>query len=132
LLAPANFKINGLQYAAAIDGSNYAAPAGAIAGVTSAPAKPGDAIVLYGVGFGPVNPSIPEGQIAQQQNALPAFGISIGGAPATVLYAGLAPNCVGLYQFNVVVPAIAANNAAPVTFQVGGTAGTQTLYLAVQ
>jgi uncharacterized protein (TIGR03437 family) len=89
-------------------------------------------IVLYGVGFGPVNPSIPEGQIVQQQNALPSFGISIGGAPATVQYAGLAPNYVGLYQFNVVVPEIAANNAAPVTFQVGGTAGTQTLYLAVQ
>jgi uncharacterized protein (TIGR03437 family) len=132
LLAPASFKIGGLQYAVAIDGSDYVAPAGAIAGVTSAPAKPGDAIVLYGVGFGPVNPSIPEGQIVQQQNALPSFGISIGGAPATVQYAGLAPNYVGLYQFNVVVPAIAANNAAPVTFQVGGTAGTQTLYLAVQ
>jgi uncharacterized protein (TIGR03437 family) len=132
LLAPASFKVNGLQYAVAIDGSNYVAPAGAIAGATSAPANPGDVIVLYGVGFGPVNPSIPEGQIAQQQNALPSFGISIGGAPATVLYAGLAPNYVGLYQFNVVVPSIAANNAAPVTFQVGGTAGTQTLYLAVQ
>jgi len=97
-----------------------------------APAKAGDVIVLYGVGFGPVNPSIPEGQIVQQQNALPSFGISIGGAPAAVRYAGLAPNYVGLYQFNVVVPEIAANNAAPVTFQVGGTAGTQTLYLAVQ
>ncbi|HUB77666.1 MAG TPA: FG-GAP-like repeat-containing protein [Bryobacteraceae bacterium] len=132
LLAPLNFKINGLQYAVAIDGSNYVAPAGAIAGVTSAPASPGDVIVLYGVGFGPVSPSIPEGQIVQQQNALPSFSITIGGAPAVVRYAGLAPNYVGLYQFNVVVPAIAANAAAPLAFQVNGTAGTQTLYLAVQ
>jgi hypothetical protein len=31
-----------------------------------------------------------------------------------------------------VVPAITANNAAPVTFQVNGTAGAQTLYLAVE
>jgi len=30
------------------------------------------------------------------------------------------------------VPAIAANAAAPLAFQVNGTAGTQTLYLAVQ
>jgi uncharacterized protein (TIGR03437 family) len=132
LLAPANFKINGLQYVVAIDGSDYAAPAGAIAGVTSAPAKPGDVIVLYGVGFGPVNPSIAVGQIEQQQNALSSFSISIGGAPATVPYGGLAPGYVGLYQFNVVVPAMAANSAAPVTFQVNGTAGTQALYLAVQ
>jgi uncharacterized protein (TIGR03437 family) len=132
LLAPANFKINGVQYAFALDGSTYVLPSGAIAGVSSAPAKPGDVIVLYGVGFGPVNPSIPEGQIVQQQNALPSFSISIGGAPAAVRYAGLAPDYVGLYQFNVVVPAIAANNAAPVTFTVNGTAGTQTLYLAVE
>jgi hypothetical protein len=30
------------------------------------------------------------------------------------------------------VPAIAANNAALVKFQMNGTAGTQTLYLAVE
>jgi uncharacterized protein (TIGR03437 family) len=132
LLAPANFNIGGVQYTVALDGSSYVLPTGAIAGVSSAPAKPGDVIVLYGVGFGAVSPAIPEGQIVQQQNALPSFSISIGGAPATVQYAGLAPNYVGLYQFNVVVPAIAANNAATVKFQVNGTAGTQTLYLAVE
>jgi len=132
LLAPSNFKIGALQYAVALDGNNYVLPAGAIAGVSSAPAKAGDVIVLYGVGFGAVSPAIPEGQIVQQQNAVPAFSISIGGAPAAAQYAGLAPGYVRLYQFNVVVPAIAANNAAPVTFTVNGTAGTQTLYLAVQ
>jgi uncharacterized protein (TIGR03437 family) len=132
LLAPSNFNIGGVQYAYAVDGSTYVLPTGAIAGVSSAPAKPGDEIVLYGVGFGPVSPAIPEGQIVGQQNALPSFSISIGGAPATVRYAGLAPNYVGLYQFNIVVPAITANNAAPVTFQVNGTAGAQTLYLAVE
>lgn len=131
LLAPANFTISGVPYVFALDGSNYVLPAGAIAGVTSAPAKPGDVIVLYGVGFGPVSPSIPEGQIVQHQNGLPSFNIAIGGVPATVQYAGLAPNFVGLYQFNVVVPSIAPNSAAPVTFTVNGTAGAQTLYLAV-
>jgi uncharacterized protein (TIGR03437 family) len=132
LLAPSSFKINGVQYAWALDGNSYVLPTGAISGLTSAPAKPGDVIVLYGVGFGPVSPAIPEGQIVQQLNGLPSFDISIGGAPATVQYAGLAPNFVGLYQFNVVVPSIASNTAAPVTFSVSGTAGTQTLYLAVQ
>jgi len=131
LLAPASFKIGTLQYAVAFDGNNYVLPAGAISGLTSQPANPGDEIVLYGVGFGPVNPAIPEGQIVEASNALPSFSISIGGAPATVKYAGLAPNYVGLYQFNVVVPAIAANAAAPVTFTVNGAPNTQTLYLAV-
>ena len=118
LLAPSNFNINGTQYVVAFDGSSYVLPTGAISGLNSQPAKPGDVIVLYGVGFGPVSPAIPEGQTVQQQNALPSFTISIGGMPATVQYAGLSPNYVGLYQFNVVVPAIAGNNPAPVTFTV--------------
>ncbi len=52
--------------------------------------------------------------------------------PATLSYAGLAPNYVGLYQFNAVVPNIGANNAVPLTFTLDGTAGTQTIYIAVQ
>jgi uncharacterized protein (TIGR03437 family) len=52
--------------------------------------------------------------------------------PATVRYDGLAPNYVGLYQFDVTVPQVAAASAVPVTFTLGGIAGTQTLYIAVQ
>jgi uncharacterized protein (TIGR03437 family) len=71
------------------------------------PARPGDVITLYGVGFGPVTP-------------LPATGAPAGGSPpsvmnpnpivgisahnATVQFAGLSPGSVGLYQFNIVVP----------------------------
>jgi uncharacterized protein (TIGR03437 family) len=61
-----------------------------------------------------------------------ALNISIGGMSATVSYAGLAPTFVGLYQFNVVIPNIAASDTAPVSFTLNGTAGTQTLALAVQ
>jgi uncharacterized protein (TIGR03437 family) len=135
LLAPASFDISGTQYLAAFfsDGVTYVLPTGAISGVVSRPAKPGDTIMLYGVGFGPVIPDIPAGQIAQASNKLASsFEISIGGMPATVTYAGLAPNYVGLYQFNVVVPNAADSNAAPVTFTLDGAAGTQTLYIAVQ
>jgi uncharacterized protein (TIGR03437 family) len=39
---------------------------------------------------------------------------------------------VGLYQFNVVVPSVAAGDAVPVTFTFAGTNATQTLYIAVQ
>ncbi len=131
LLAPSNFNVNGAQYVVAFDGSDYVLPTGAVAGLTSRPANPGDTITLYGVGFGAVTPNVPAGQIAQGLTKLPSFTISIGGVPATVAYAGLAPDYVGLYQFNVVVPTIAATNAAPVTFTVNGMAGTQTLYLAV-
>ena len=133
LLAPPSFKIGGVQYAVAIlsDGA-YALPAGAIAGVNSRPAKPGDVLVLYGVGFGPVTPNIPAGQVVQQSNSLPpSFQMSLGGTNATLAYDGLAPNFTGLYQFNLTVPAISPNNAAPLTFTLNGAAGTQTLAIAV-
>jgi uncharacterized protein (TIGR03437 family) len=50
LLAPASFTINGTPYPAAFfsDGTSVL-PTGAIAGVASRPAKPGDTIILYGV-----------------------------------------------------------------------------------
>jgi uncharacterized protein (TIGR03437 family) len=38
---------------------------------------------------------------------------------------------VGLYQFNVVIPNIAASNTAPLTFSLNGVSGTQTLAIAV-
>jgi uncharacterized protein (TIGR03437 family) len=134
LYAPQSYKINGLQYVAGFDNNNNGAlalPANSVAGVDTQPASPNDVITLYGLGFGPVAPAVPAGQVSQGLTSLPSFSISIGGVEAQVQYAGLAPNYVGLYQFNVVVPSIPANNAAPVTFTVNGTAGTQILYMAV-
>jgi uncharacterized protein (TIGR03437 family) len=133
MLAPASFLINGTQYAVALfsDLVNYVLPQGAISGINSHPAKPGDTIVLYGVGFGPVTPDTPAGQIVQTSNTLASsFTVSIGGKPATVAYSGLAPNYVGLYQFNVVVPNVAAGNA-PLTFTLGGVPSTQPLSIAI-
>jgi uncharacterized protein (TIGR03437 family) len=132
LLAPPSFKVNGVQYAVALFGDGtYVLPTGAVSGLTSRPAKPGDEIVLYGVGFGPVIPDIPAGELVQQSNALQSsFNISIGGVAAQPVYDGLAPSYTGLYQFNVTVPAAAPGNAA-LTFVLGGVSGTQTLYLAL-
>jgi uncharacterized protein (TIGR03437 family) len=134
LLAPPNFNLGGTQYAVAVfaDGT-YVLPAGAIPGVNSRPAQPGDEIVLYGVGFGPVKPNMPAGQLVQQANTLASsLEMSIGGVPVTnVPYSGLAPNFTGLYQFNIVVPGNTGTGAMPLTFTVGGAAGTQILYFAV-
>ncbi len=132
--APPSFDIGGVQYAVALFAdSTYVLPEGAIAGLNSRPAKPGDEIVLYGIGFGPVTPSIPAGQLVQQANALASsFEMFIGGVPvANVPYSGLAGSFTGLYQFNIVVPANTGSGAVPLTFTVDGVAGTQTLFLAV-
>jgi uncharacterized protein (TIGR03437 family) len=134
LLAPSNFNIGGTQYVVAqfADGS-YVMPPGAISGLTSERAQPGDEIVIYGIGFGSVTPNIPPGQLVELSNTLAdAFTISFGGTPAaSVPYAGLAPSFMGLYQLNVVVPAVPASDTTPLTFTLGGVAGTQTLAIAI-
>jgi uncharacterized protein (TIGR03437 family) len=130
------FKVGGVQYASAIfpDGKTYAMPPGAVAGIPSQRAKAGDTITFYGIGFGGVTPAVNAGQIAPQQlySLNTPMQISIGGKTVQPSYAGLTPGAVGLYQFNVVVPSVAASDAVPVTFTLGTTAGTQTLYIAVQ
>jgi uncharacterized protein (TIGR03437 family) len=131
-LAPAQFKVGGVQYAVAVhsDGT-YVIPVGAIAGLTSRPAQPGETITLYGVGFGPVTPNISAGQLVQELNMLSLpLQLEIGGIPATASYDGLAPSYTGLYQFNVTVPAAPSGNQ-PLTFTLGGVSGTQTLNIAV-
>jgi uncharacterized protein (TIGR03437 family) len=88
---------------------------------------------MDGIGFGSVTPSIPAGEIATESNQLTAsLQILFGTASAELPYFGLAPNFVGLYQFNVVVPAVATSDLVPLTFNLGGVVGTQTLFTAVQ
>ena len=137
LNAPPSFSIGGVQYAVAqfADG-DYVLPVGAISGLTSRPAQTGDEIVLYGIGFGSVTPNLLAGELVEQANTLASsFQISLGGVPVTnVPYSGLTSNFTGLYQINIVVPAnivVPGNGAVPLTFTVGGTAGTQTLSLAM-
>lgn len=128
LLAPASFNIGGTQYATALfsDGTTFVLPAGAIPGYTSRPAKAGDIITLYGIGFGPVN-GAPAGQIAPANALLttqPQF--LFDQTPVTAQFAGLAPGYVGLYQFNLVVPSMPAGTHT-LSFTIGTQAGTQKL-----
>ena len=135
LLAPASLNVGGKQYTEALftDGSTFALPAGAMASGIARPARPGETIVLYGVGFGSVTPDPGAGNIVANDNSLTLpFQVFFGGMPATVSYAGLAPGMIGLYQFNVVVPDTAAGDAVPLTFSVGPNTGQQVLYTAVQ
>ena len=138
LLAPSSLKLGDKQYTQAVftDGTTMALPTGAMSGEmqgSARPARAGETLVLYGVGFGPVSPDDGPGDVVQRDNRLVLpLDVFIGGIPAAVSYAGLAPGTVGLYQFNVVVPDTAAGDAVPLTFAVNGSAGQQVLYTAVQ
>jgi uncharacterized protein (TIGR03437 family) len=134
ILAPPSFAVAGRQYAVATlpssDGSTvFVGPSGAIAGVNIRPARPGEVITFYGIGFGPVSPGTPSGSIATTTSTVTnAVTVQFGSTPATVQYAGLAPGFVGLYQFNVQVPNILPGDW-PVVVAVNGTAVAQNLYI---
>ena len=133
--APAFLLVGGNQYTSEFnDFMEWVLPTGASAGTSSRPARAGDFIVVWGVGFGPVTPNVPTGTIVQGLTTLNTpVQFSIGGVPATVLYQGLAPEEIGLYQFDLVVPNnVGAGNAVPLKFTQGGVSGTQTLYVAIQ
>ncbi len=135
LYAPASFRISGNQYVAAVsgDGTAFIGPSEAVAGVVTRPARPGEIITIYAVGGGPVAPDIQAGEFVQELNRLSnEVEISFDQTPAEVLWAGLAPGSIGLYQFNVVVPDVADGEAIPVRINLRGAAGGQTLHTAVR
>jgi uncharacterized protein (TIGR03437 family) len=86
------------------------------------PAHSGEAITLYGTGFGPVTPlpatGAPAGSSPVSTMATPS--VYINGHNANVLFAGLSPGAVGLYQFNVVVPGQVGIGNLTVQFNTGG------------
>ena len=74
----------------------------------SNPASAGDALVIYCTGLGTIAPPVPAGTAAPLSplsNAMNPVTVTIGGMPAHVSFAGLAPAFVGAYQVNVTVPA---------------------------
>jgi uncharacterized protein (TIGR03437 family) len=135
LLAPGGFRLGTRQYVAALlpDGVTYVLPPASIPSTPSRQAKPGETLILFGVGFGDVDGAATAGQVVQQLNSLTTpLTVLFGGTPAAVTYAGLAPGSIGLYQINVVVPQVPDNDAVPVTFTLGGVTSTQTLFTAVR
>jgi len=131
VLAPAAFKIGGKQYLVAqfSDGVFVGTP-NLIAGAAFRTAKPGDALTVYGIGFGDVTPPILPGVIARQSNLNTQAGFAFGQTNATMTYSGLSPGFVGLYQFNFVVPKVAVGDQQ-INVTLGGQALPQTFFLTV-
>ncbi|MBI1355933.1 MAG: hypothetical protein GC160_16455 [Acidobacteria bacterium] len=80
-------------------------------GIPTAPARPGDVLVIYATGLGPVTPEVPTGAAAPSSPLSYAvdmpivnFGRLAFGPLADPLFVGLSPTFVGLFQVNVVVP----------------------------
>ena len=88
----------------------------------TAPAAGGEVLEIFATGLGPVSNTQADG-VATPVNTLSSDQIIprviISGVDAKVLFAGLAPGFVGLYQMNVVVPSNLASGPATVVIAVG-------------
>lgn len=136
LLAPVTFKAGDKQYVVAFHASNgHYVTNGTIQGVTGEPAAPGETLLFFGIGFGPVTPSsIPiAGQVVNGTASLATpVDFTIGQSKATVGFAGLAPTFVGLYQFNITLPNDLESGDQLLTVTLGSDKLQQSLYLPVQ
>jgi protocatechuate 3,4-dioxygenase beta subunit len=105
-------------------------PAGLIDSVTSAPARPGEQILLYGTGFGPTSPAADSSKTVTAPAATAnRVRVWVDNKEADVAYAGLISP--GLYQVNITVPDL-ANGDYPVTAEVGGTRTAKIVKLRVE
>jgi uncharacterized protein (TIGR03437 family) len=87
-----------------------------------APLRPGEFAVVYLTGLGAVRSLPPTGDAASSSNAtvLEIVEATLDGQPVEVVFAGLAPNFVGLYQVNFRVPLNARSGLLELVFQVQG------------
>jgi uncharacterized protein (TIGR03437 family) len=90
------------------------------------PAIRGQAAVLYASGLGPVT-NTPATGVQSSGTALsrtPTLPVvTVGGQQAQVLFSGMTPQTVGLYQINIVVPANAPTGLQPLTVAINGVTG---------
>ena len=93
-------------------------------------AQPGENLILYATGLGPVASGQPTGQLVSVPSQITnPIVVLIGGQRATVQYAGLIGS--GLYQLNVVVPDLPSGDA-PIVISINGTASTGAAFVPIQ
>jgi uncharacterized protein (TIGR03437 family) len=118
-----------------------AAPTGSIQGFATRPAIGTDAnvnnrdiLVIYASGIGPVDSTLLNGanSIDKLRNATTPLEVRIGGVVAPLLFSGLSPQFVGVYQINVRMPAVAAGNAVPIQIVQNGVTSTNLATIAVR
>jgi uncharacterized protein (TIGR03437 family) len=122
---PAMFEYNGLAIA---QDKNYQL-------VTAGnPAQRGQYIIIYANGLGAVDNPPPSGEVTPAQplaSALVTPAVTVGGVTAQVLFSGLTPSSIGLYQIDIVVPPGAPTGVQPVIITQNGVS-SKTASLPIQ
>ncbi|MGD0297559.1 MAG: hypothetical protein ABSE86_10610 [Bryobacteraceae bacterium] len=91
------------------------------------PATTDETVLIYCTGLGAVSSPPADGVAANGQSTVAIPNVTIGGVNAKVSFSGLAPEFVGLYQVNAVVPPGLASGNQPVVITVGGSSSNSAL-----
>ena len=88
------------------------------------PVGAGDILAIFCTGLGAVDQTIPDGTGAPSSppaNTRATPVVTVGGQPARVVFSGLSPGFVGLYQIDAVVPSgVTPGNQVPVAISILG------------
>lgn len=114
------------------DGS-FAQPAGSFQ--SAEPAPLGGVVTLFANGLGPVEPAAGTGNNsldALRETTIP-LRVLVGGAEAEVLFSGLSPQFVGVWQLNIVIPIGAPpGSAVPIQIVQGGLSSRDDVTIALR
>lgn len=140
--APGIFSIgSGIGQAIAYGNSDgqLAAPVGiySSSGLTTHPAKIGDpsTLVILATGMGAVNPPVQTGNNVTDgvvHTCVSTPTVLVGGVKAQVVFAGMTPQFVGVYQINIIIqPGTPTGNTVPLQIQMNGLTTTDQVTIAV-
>jgi uncharacterized protein (TIGR03437 family) len=114
-------------------------PVGSIAGVSSHPVAIGEALIILATGLGPVTPPAETGNnslddqgnfVRRDTTTIPK--VFIDGVEAQVLFSGMSPEFVGVYQLNVIVPeGVQPGDAVSLVIEIGGVRSREDVTIAV-
>ena len=121
------------QGAILVSGAGVAAPSGAFP--SSRPARIGESLEIYATGLGRVAGGPVSGAATPPSAAFVTLAepsVRVGVEPARVLFSGLAPGFVGVYQVNVqLVGDFPSGDAVPLTLSIDG-AESNTVTIAIE
>lgn len=130
--SPNVFAAQGFAIAINSDGQLSAAP-GAIPGLTTRPARPGETLIVYANGLGPVTPAVANGAPGNPlRTNVTTPTVLFGGIAVTPAFSGMTPQFPGVNQINVVVPAGITGNAVPIQLRQGGLTSSDKVVIAIQ
>ncbi|MFN0110243.1 MAG: sulfatase-like hydrolase/transferase, partial [Blastocatellia bacterium] len=128
--SPGLFTINASGRGQAVALNGDLSPNGTVGQLPNARAESaGGVVILFATGIGATNPAVTDGQAAPASplaNGTSVTTVTVGRLDAAVLFSGLSPGFVGLWQINVQLPDSLPTNAATAVRVTKGRASLET------